>query len=186
MLTKEILAQGEELMKRTLDKMKAGLGSIRTGRASVVLVEGIKVESYGALLPLNQMANMGTPDAKTIEIRPWDISQLVNIEKAILKSDLGLTPANDGKIIRLTVPSLTEDRRKDIIKGIHKLTEEFRVAIRNERRQILENVKKAEKEKKVTEDERKKAELESQKLTDVYMKKIDELLAMKEKDVMEV
>ena len=187
MSTKEILAQGEEPMKKTLDKMKAALSSIRTGRASVALVEGVKVESYGGtMLPLNQLANMGTPDAKTIEIRPWDISQLQNIEKAILKSDIGLTPANDGKIIRLSVPSLTEDRRKEIVKGIHKLTEEFRIAVRNERRQIVENIKKAEKDKKITEDERKKGEIESQKLTDVYMKKIDELLAVEEKDVMEV
>jgi len=183
---KTILAQGEEPMKRTLEKMRADLGAIRTGRASVALVEGIKVESYGTMMPLNQLANMSTPDAKTIEIRPWDISQLVNIEKAIQKSDIGLTPANDGKIIRLGVPALTEDRRKELVKGIHKLTEEFRIAIRNERRQIVENIKKAEKDKKITEDERKKSEIDSQKLTDMYMKKIDELLASKEKDLMEV
>jgi ribosome recycling factor len=187
MSIKEILIQGEEPMKRTLDKMKAALASIRTGRASTALVEGVKIESYGGVvMPLNQLANMSTPDAKTIEIRPWDVSQLQNIEKAILKSDIGLTPANDGKIIRLSVPSLTEDRRKEIVKGIHKITEEFKIAIRNERRQIVENIKKAEKDKKITEDDRKKAEIDSQKLTDIYMKKIDELLAMKEKEVLEV
>ena len=188
MLTKTIMAQGEEPMKKTLEKMKSDLATIRTGRASVTLVDGLKVESYGggAMMPLNQLANMGTPDPKTIEIRPWDVSQLGNIEKAILKSGIGLTPVNDGKIIRLSVPSLTEERRKDIIKAVHKLTEDFRIAIRNERRKIVENIKKAEKEKKITEDEMKKAEADSQKMTDVYMKKIDELLALKEKEVMEV
>jgi ribosome recycling factor len=114
------------------------------------------------------------------------MSQLQSIEKAILKSDIGLTPANDGKIIRLTMPKLTEERRKDIMKGIHKNSEDFKVAIRNERRQIVEHIKKAEKDKTITEDERKKGEAESQKLTDLYMKKIDDLLAVKEKEVMEV
>lgn len=187
MSTKEILVQGEEPMKRTIERMKSSLSSIRTGRANSALIEGVKVESYGGtMMPINQLANMSTPDGRTIEVRPWDVSQLQNIEKAIQKADLGLTPVNDGKIIRISVPTLTEDRRKEIIKGIHKMTEDFRVAIRNERRQIVENIKKAEKDKKITEDERKKAEVDSQKLTDVYMKKIDELLAVKEKDVMEV
>jgi len=186
MSVKEILAHGEDPMKKTLDRMKASLASVRTGRASIALLDSVKAESYGTMMPLNQLANLSTPDAKTIEIRPWDVSQLQNIEKAILKSDLGLTPANDGKIIRLSVPKLTEERRKEIMKGIHKSTEDFRVAIRNERRQIVENIKKAEKDKKITEDERKKGEADSQKLTDMYMKKIDELLALKEKEVMEV
>jgi ribosome recycling factor len=188
MVAKMIFSQGEDSMKKIIEKMKSGLASIpiRTGRASVDLIEGIKVESSGTMMPLNKLANMSTPDAKTIEIRPWDISQLANIERAILKSNIGLTTTNDGKIIRLAIPSLTEDRRKEVIKGIHKISEEFRIAIRNERRQMVENIKKAEKEKKITEDERKKAEAESEKLTDVYMKKIDELLAGKEKEVMEV
>lgn len=186
MSVKEILAQGEEPMKKTLERMKGELASIRTGRASTALLDAVRAESYGTMMPLNQLANMSTPDAKTIEIRPWDISQLQSIEKAILKSDIGLTPQNDGKIIRLTVPKLTEDRRKEIMKGIHKQSEDFKIAIRNERRQIVEKIKQAEKDKKIAEDERKKAEAESQKLTDLYIKKIDELLAMKEKEVMEV
>ena len=186
MSVKEIIAQGEEPMKKTLERMKGDLASIRTGRASIGLLDGIKAESYGTMLPLNQLVNMSTPDAKTIEIRPWDISQLQSIEKAILKSDIGLTPFNDGKIIRLSVPKLTEDRRKEIMKGIHKQSEDFKIAIRNERRQIVENIKKAEKDNKITEHERSKGEADSQKLTDIYMKKIDELLAIKEKDVMEV
>ena len=186
MSVKEIIAHSEEPMKKTLDKMSSALAAIRSGRASVGLLDGIKAESYGTLMPLNQLANMSTPDAKTIEIRPWDVSQLQVIEKAIQKSDIGLTPFNDGKIIRLSVPKLTEDRRKEIMKGIHKSAEDFRIAIRNERRQIVENIKKSEKDKNITEDERKKGEVESQKLTDLYMKKIDELLAQKEKEVLEV
>lgn len=186
MVTREILAAGEEPMKKTLERMKGEFAALRTGRASVALVEGLKVESYGTLMPVNQLANLSVPEPRTIEIRPWDISQLANIEKAILKSELGLTPANDGKLIRLQVPSLTEERRREIIKIIHKMAEEFKVAIRNERRHIVENIKKSEKDKKITEDERKKAEVESQKLTDVYVGKIDDLLAAKEKEVMEV
>jgi ribosome recycling factor len=186
MSVKEILTHGEEPMKKTLERMKADLASIRTGRASTALLDSVKVDSYGSMLPINQLASLSIPDAKTIEIRPWDMSQLQSIEKAILKSDIGLTPANDGKIIRLTMPKLTEERRKDIMKGIHKNSEDFKVAIRNERRQIVEHIKKAEKDKTITEDERKKGEAESQKLTDLYMKKIDDLLAVKEKEVMEV
>ena len=186
MSVKELLVHGEEPMKKTLEKMKADLASIRTGRASIALLDSVKADSYGTMMPLNQLANLSTPDAKTIEIRPWDVSQLQNIEKAILKSDIGLTPANDGKIIRLSVPKLTEERRKEIVKGIHKSTEDFRIAIRNERRQIVEGIKKAEKDKQITEDDRKKGESDSQKLTDMYMKKIDDLLAQKEKEVMEV
>lgn len=186
MLIKDILASGEEPMKKTVEKMKMDFSTLRTGRASITLVEGLKVESYGTVLPINQVASLNVPDGKTIEIRPWDISQITNIEKAIQKSDLGLTPINDGKIIRLSVPSLTEERRKDIIKAIHKIAEEFKVSIRNERRQIAERIKKLEKEKKIAEDDRKKGEADLQKITDAYIKKIDEVLAFKEKEVMEV
>ncbi len=186
MLSKELIAAGEEPMKRTIEKVKGDFAALRTGRASTALVEGIRVESYGTMLPLNQVANLGVPDARTIEIRPWDISIIGTIEKAILKSELGLTPANDGRIIRLSLPSLTEDRRKELTKLVHKMAEEFKVAIRNERRQVVESIKKAEKEKKMTEDERKKAEEDSQKLTDAYIHRIDELIALKEKEIMEV
>jgi ribosome recycling factor len=186
MLIRQILQAGEEPMKKTIEKMKNDFSGIRTGRASLSLVEGIKVESYGSLMPLNQLAGMNLPDGRTIEIRPWDISQISNIEKAIQKSELGLTPANDGKTIRLNLPSLTEERRRDILKIVHKMAEEFKVAIRNERRQIVEHIKKAEKDKLISEDDRKKAETESQKLTDLYIHKIEEATAHKEKDVMEV
>jgi ribosome recycling factor len=173
-------------MKKTIEKMKSDFSALRTGRASTGLLEGIRVESYGTMMPLNQLASMNIPDARTIEIHPWDVSQLTSIEKAIQKSELGLTPVNDGKIIRMSVPALTEDRRKDIIKSVHKMAEEYKVAVRNERRQILESIKKAEKDKKITEDDRKKGENDLQKVTDAFIKKIDEMLAVKEKDVMEV
>lgn len=180
------VATAEDLMKKTIDKMHVDFAALRTGRASPALLETIRVESYGSLMPVKQLANVGVPDARTIEIRPWDLSQLQNIEKAIQKSQLGLTPQNDGKIIRLSIPTLTEERRKDLIKVVHKMAEDFRVSIRNERRQALENVKKLEKDKKITEDDRKKGEHDMQKMTELYVKKVDEVLAAKEKEIMEV
>lgn len=180
------IATAEDLMKKTIDKMHVDFAALRTGRASPALLETIRVESYGSLMPVKQLANVGVPDARTIEIRPWDLSQLQNIEKAIQKSQLGLTPQNDGKIIRLSIPTLTEERRKDLIKVVHKMAEDFRVSIRNERRQALENVKKLEKDKKITEDDRKKGEHDMQKMTELYVKKVDEVLAAKEKEIMEV
>jgi len=183
---KQLIMQGEEPMRKTIDKMKTDLGSLRTGRASITLVEGLKVESYGSMMPLNQLANLNLSDPHTIEIKPWDVSQISNIEKAIQKSDLGLTPNNDSKVIRLSVPKLSEDRRKDLIKIINKMAEDFRVSIRNERRHILEALKKAEKDKTATEDDRKKGEADLQKMTDIYIKKIDETLKQKEKDILEV
>jgi ribosome recycling factor len=186
MVWQQIIASGEVPMKKTVEKVRVEFAALRTGRASTALVEGLKVESYGTVMPINQVASLGVSDAKTIEIRPWDVSQVTNIEKAILKSELGLTPRNDGKVIRLSIPSLTEERRKELIKIINKTAEGFRISVRNERRQILEQIKKAEKEKKITEDERKKAETHLQKVTDGYIEKINELLKLKEKEIMEV
>ncbi len=186
MYFRTIVAQGEEPMKKAIDKLKTDFASLRTGRASPALVEGLKAESYGAMMPINQLANISIPDGRTIEIRPWDITQCANIEKAILKSDLGLTPMNDGKIIRISVPGLTEERRKEITKIVNKMAEDYKVSVRNIRREILENIKKAEKDKKITEDDKVVAEHESQKLTDIYIKKIDELVSTKEKEIMEV
>jgi ribosome recycling factor len=173
-------------MKKTIDRLKSELASIRTGRASSAVIEGIKVESYVSLMPINQLAGVSIPDAKTIEIRPWDASQLGAIEKAILKADIGMTPVNDGKIIRISVPPLTEERRKEIAKSISRMAEDFRVAVRNERRVLVENIKKLEKDKVITEDGRKKFESDAQKVTDDYIKKIDESIALKEKEVMQI
>ena len=185
-MIKDILAANEEQMKRTLEKLRSDFATLRTGRASTALLENVRVEYYGALTPLNQLASVAAPEPRTLEIRPWDKSALQPIERAIHQSNLGLTPNNDGSIIRLILPTLTEERRKDLIKAIRKMAEEFRVAVRNERRDAVERLKKAEKSKEITEDDRQKAEQEVQKMTDGYVKKIDDLLASKERDILEV
>ena len=186
MLPKEFLASGEEAMKKTIEKVKHDFSTVRTGRANVALLDGIKVESYGSLLSLNQVAGVSVPDGRTLEIKPWDMSQLNAIEKAILKSDLGLTPINDGKLIRISIPSLTEERRKEIIKVVNKMSEDYKVAIRNERRQIVDEIKKLEKEKSITEDDKKKYEIDIQKLTDNYITKIEVLVKQKEEELMKI
>ncbi len=186
MVIKPLIAQAEEMMKKTLDRMKSDLGTLRTGRASTALLENIRVDYYGSSTPLNQLAAMGAPEPRVLEIRPWDKAAMGDIEKAILKSDLGLTPNNDGSVIRLMIPMLTEDRRKDLIKVVRKMAEEYRVALRNERREAVEGMKKAEKDKKISEDDRSVGEQEIQKLTDAYTKRIDDMLAGKERDIMEV
>jgi ribosome recycling factor len=179
-------SSAEEAMKKTIDRLKCELSSIRTGRASSAMIETIKVESYGSIVPISQIASVGVPDARTIEIRPWDVSQLSAIEKAVLKADIGMTPVNDGKLIRISVPHLTQERRKEISKSISKMAEEFRVAVRNERRVLVENIKKFEKDKVITEDDKEKFEIEAQKITDSYIEKIDDSIAVKEKEVMQV
>ena len=186
MLPKQALTAGEEAMKKTIEKVKHDFSTVRTGRANAALLDGIKVESYGSLMALNQVAGVSVPDGRTLEIRPWDMSQLAAIEKAILKSDLGLTPVNDGKLIRISIPALTEERRKEIIKVVNKMSEDYKVAVRNERRNIIDQIKQAEKNKEITEDDRKKYENDSQKLTDTYIKKIEELVKQKEEDLMKI
>lgn len=186
MLPKQALTAGEEAMKKTIEKVKHDFSTVRTGRANAALLDGIKVESYGSLMALNQVAGVSVPDGRTLEIRPWDLSQLAAIEKAILKSDLGLTPVNDGKLIRISIPALTEERRKEIIKVVNKMSEDYKVAVRNERRNIIDQIKQAEKNKEITEDDRKKYENDSQKLTDLYIKKIEELVKQKEEDLMKI
>ena len=186
MQLQNLFSASEDAMKKTIEKVKSDLTSIRTGRANAAVIEDIKVESYGSLMAINQIAGISVPDAKTIEIRPWDASQLGAIEKAILKADIGMTPVNDGKLVRICVPPLTEERRKEIAKSINKTAEEYRVAVRNERRILVDGIKKGEKDKIITEDDRKKLETEAQKTTDNYIKKIDELIAAKEKEIMQI
>ena len=186
MLPKELLASGEDAMKKTIEKTKHDFSTVRTGRANAALLDGIKVESYGSLLALNQVAGVSVPDGRTLEIRPWDLTQLGAIEKAILKSDLGLTPVNDGKIVRISIPALTEERRKEIVKVVNKMSEDYKVAIRNERRHIVDEIKKLEKEKTITEDDRKKYEVDVQKLTDTYVGKIEEIVKKKEEELMKI
>ncbi|MCR4662687.1 MAG: ribosome recycling factor [Endomicrobiaceae bacterium] len=186
MLPKELLVSGEDAMKKTIEKTKHDFSTVRTGRANAALLDGIKVESYGSLLALNQVAGVSVPDGRTLEIRPWDLTQLGAIEKAILKSDLGLTPINDGKLIRISIPALTEERRKEIVKVVNKMSEDYKIAIRNERRHIVDEIKKLEKEKTITEDDRKKYEVDVQKLTDSYIGKIEELVKQKEEELMKI
>ncbi|MDR2709418.1 MAG: ribosome recycling factor [Elusimicrobiota bacterium] len=176
----------QEAMKKTIDKLKTELNSVRTGRATSAIVENIKVDVYGGLMPLPQVAGINVCDAKTIEIKPWDTSVLASIEKAIIKADIGMTPINDGKLIRISVPQLTEERRKEIAKSIGKIAEDFKIAIRNERRNLIESIKKSEKEKTINEDDRKKAEVQVQKITDSFIKQIDDCIALKEKEIMQI
>jgi ribosome recycling factor len=182
----QLVHVADDLMKKSIDKFSHELSMLRTSRATPALLDGIKVECYNTLMPISQVAGISIRDAKTIEIKPWDAAVLGLIEKAIQKSSLGINPVNDGKLIRLSLPPLTEDRRKDLVKQCHKIAEEFRVSIRNERRLAVENVKKHEKDKLITEDDRFKLEAGLQKLTDSYIKKVDEILSAKEKEIMQV
>jgi ribosome recycling factor len=186
MIVREVISHIEGQMQKTLDKMKSDLATLRTGRASAALLENVRAEYYGALTPINQLANISAPEGRTLEIRAWDKAAVQAIEKAILKSDLGLTPSNDGTVIRLSIPKLTEERRKDLIRVVRKMSEEYRVALRNERRDGFEKLKKSEKMKEITEDDLQTAEHEIQKMTDLFVKKVDDTLAGKERDIMEV
>src|SRR5262249_27598977 len=156
--------------------------TLRTGRASVALVDGIQVEAYGAKMPLKQMASISTPDARSLVVQPYDKSQLHPIEKAILAANIGLTPVDDGKVIRMSIPPLTEERRKEMVKLAKKMAEDGRVSIRNIRRHANDEIKTTEKHHEITEDDREKARHKTQEITDKYIKEIDELLGRKEKE----
>ncbi|MBI3548134.1 MAG: ribosome recycling factor [Elusimicrobia bacterium] len=181
-----LLSQTETLMKGRLEKFRSELANVRTGRANPQILESVRVEYYGQNVPIKQVAAITVPEGRTLEIRPWDPTQLEAIDKALQKSDIGVPPQNDGKSIRLQMPSMTEDRRKDLVKSLGKVAEEARVAMRTERRDAIEKAKKAEKDKQLAEDERKKLEESIQKLTDSYIKKVDELLAQKEKEIVQI
>jgi ribosome recycling factor len=180
-----IVRKAEQDMKHTIDATLKNFNSVRTGRASVSLVEHIVVDYHGQAMPLNQLASLAVPERRLITIQPWDPSAVSAIEKAILKSDLGITPNNDGKLIRLAVPTLTEERRKELVKVIHKMAEEGRVIIRNHRRDANEALKKKEKSKEFAEDDVRKGTEQVQDLTNRMIKQIDELLTKKEKEIME-
>jgi ribosome recycling factor len=185
-MTKEILANTRARMEKSVEDFKHTLTSIRTGRANVGLIDHIRADYYGTPTPLNQMASLGVPDPSCITVQPWDVSQLPIIEKAIRSSDLGLNPVNDGKIVRVPIPPLTEERRKELVKHLHKVLEDHRTAVRNIRRDENERVKKALKEKAISEDEEKKTLDEIQKVTDQYIEKLDSIGKGKEKEIMEV
>ena len=183
---KEQLKAHEAKMQKTLDVLAKELAAVRAGRANPAVLDKITVEYYGAPTPLNQVAAISTPDPRTLAVQPWDGSVLKAIEKAIQTSDLGINPQNDGKCIRLAFPQLTEERRKDLVKQIHKYTEAGKVAVRNIRRDALENFKKQQKASEITEDEMKIVEKDLQKLTDDSCKELDKLLDNKEKELMSV
>jgi ribosome recycling factor len=173
-------------MEKAISDLQHEMASIRTGRASLGILDHIRVDYYGTPTPLNQVANLHVPEPSLITIQPWDVSQIGPIEKAIRTSDLGLNPGNDGKIIRLPIPPLTEERRKELVKKLHAAAEHHRVSVRNIRRDGNEAVKKLLKDKKVTEDEEKRAHDEIQKMTDAYMDKIDLAAKTKEKEILEI
>ena len=185
-MLKEIHKQTQEKMKKAIETLDRELKSLRTGRASISLVENLVVPAYGTDTPLKGLATIATPDARTLTIQPWDRNLLGAIEKAILAANLGLTPNNDGRVIRINVPLLTEERRKELVKVAHKMAEEARVAVRNLRRHAIEEIRATEKRHEISEDDREKARAEVQKYTDAFIADVDKHMATKEKEIMEV
>ncbi len=185
-MLKELLADTESRMEKVVEVLVKDFASLRAGRANPAMLEKVMVEYYGSPTPLNQTANISCPEPRLIVIQPWDKNIIANIEKALLKSDLGITPSSDGIVIRLAVPQLTEERRRELVKICSKKSEEAKVAVRNIRRDVNDDIKSLEKSKDISEDEGKKALDDAQKLTDKYIKRLDEVLSKKEKDIMEV
>ena len=185
-MSSEVIMEMAEKMENSLGAFKSELTKIRTGRASLSLLDGIKVDAYGSPMPLNQVGTLTIPESRQIVIQPWDPQVMSGIEKAILKSDLSLTPVNDGKVIRINIPQLTEERRKELVKIVKKVAEEYRVAVRNHRREAIDTLKKQKKNKEISEDEQFKLQDEAQKETDASIAKIDKVSAEKENEVMEV
>ena len=184
-MKKTVIEEASGKMDKAIGAFERDLGRVRTGRASAALLEGINVDYYGTFMPLNQVASVAIPESRLLSIQPWDIKILGDIEKAILKSDLGLTPSNDGKIIRVNVPPLTEERRKELVKLVKKMGEECKVAIRNVRREAIERLKARKKAKEISEDDFFKLQDEVQKVTDDHIKKVEGIIADKEKEILE-
>jgi ribosome recycling factor len=180
-----IYQETRDSMGKALEALKNELSRLRTGRASLTILDGIKVDYYGTMTPLNQMATLAVPESRLITIQPWDASVIKDIEKAILKSDLGLTPSSDGKIVRISIPQLTGERRKELVKVVHKVCEEHKVSVRNYRRDSNDLLKSMKKEGEISEDDAYKAQDEVQKITDEYIKLIDECYQEKEKEILE-
>ncbi len=184
--SKDILKHAEDKMKKAVEVVREELVKIRTGKATTALLDGVKVDYYGTPTQLNKIASVSTPDVHTIAVQPWEKSTIPAIEKAILQANLGLNPVNDGTVVRIPIPMLNEERRRELVKLVKKFGEDGKIAIRNIRRDAIEHLKKAEKGEHMPEDERKRGELEAQKLTDKYTKDIDSHLIIKEKEIMEV
>jgi ribosome recycling factor len=183
---KEIDAQARSRMDKVLSDLQHEMAGVRTGRASVNLLDNVRADYYGTPTQLNQMATLHVPEPSMITVQPWDVSQIGIIEKAIRSADLGLNPSNDGKLIRVPIPALTEERRKDLVKKVHHIAEDHRVALRNVRRDSNESIKKLLKDKLISEDEERRALEETQKLTDNYIAKLDQAVKAKEKEVLEI
>ena len=181
-----IKKNSEEKMSKAISSLKKDLASVRAGRANPAILDKLHVDYYGTPTPISQMANISTPDSRTLMIQPWDKSVMGEIEKAILKSDLGLTPTNDGVVIRITIPQLTEERRKELVKVVKKMGEESKVAIRNIRRDGNDDLKKLEKNGDISEDDLRRTQDEIQKITDKYITEVDTVISSKEKEIMEV
>lgn len=185
-MASDIIQQMNSKMEASIDAFKRELVKIRTGRASLALLDGVKVDAYGSQMPMDQVGTLTIPESSMIAIKPWDPQMLPAIEKAILASDLGLTPANDGNVIRLSIPPLTEERRKELVKQVKKIGEEFKVAIRNVRREANDSLKKMKKDKEISEDDMFRFQDDAQKATDDFIKEVDKIVSGKEKEVMEV
>ena len=184
--TRDAMASAKTRMEKALDDFRKELATLRTGRANASLLDSIRVDYHGTLMPVNQLGTLTVPDATLIMVAPWDPSVVPLIDKAIRTSDLGLNPTNDGKVVRVPIPSLTEERRKDIVKHLHKVLENHRTAVRNIRRDLKEAIEKLEKDKKISEDEKKRALDELEKLSHAETKKIEDLSAVKEKEIMTI
>jgi ribosome recycling factor len=184
-MQEDVVKELKSRMDKTLDSLKKELNKVRTGRASVSLLDSVKVEYYGTLTPLNQLATVSTPESRLITIQPWDTKAIGDIEKAILRSDLGLPPVNDGKIIRINIPMLTEERRKELVKVVSRMVEDSKVALRNHRRDINEKLKDLKKNKTISEDDFFRLQEEVQKVTDEWIKKSDGIKVAKEKEILE-
>ena len=184
--TREALAAAKTRMEKAVEDFRKDMATLRTGRANASLLDSVRVDYHGTPMPLNQLGTVNTPDATLIVISPWDPSAVPLIDKAIRTSDLGLNPTNDGKVVRVPIPALTEDRRKDIVKQLHKVLENHRTAIRNIRRDLKEAIEKLEKEKKISEDEKKRSLDELEKLSQAETRKIEDLSAAKEKEIMSI
>jgi ribosome recycling factor len=185
-MNETIFTQLQKEMDQSIGALRKELAKVRTGRASTALLEHIVVEYYGATTPLNQLATLSAPEPRLLVIQPYDRTAMGDIEKAILKSDLGLTPNNDGKIIRVPIPQLTEERRRELVKHIKKIAEEFRVSVRNHRRLAVEQLKEAEKKKEITADDSKHGHDRVQKITDDFISRIDKIVKSKEEEIMEI
>lgn len=185
-MSEDLIKESDKKMKASIDRLLLELSRVRTGRASLSILEGVKVDYYGVPTPLNQVATMGTPDSHTITIQPWDASVLKLIEKAIQTSDVGISPSNDGKVIRLNIPALTGERRQQLVKSIKKHSEDCKVAIRNVRREFNDKIKHLEKEHAISQDEHKRIQDKIQKITDQHIAEVDKIVQTKEKDLLAV